>query len=188
MNWLLSLARVIGAGIPFGGAVVQMSAEWDAHQVQQRLNKLEDPISALHPEVREFSKVLYAHIASGNRPQIELSERELDRFARVVAILESNGFLGVTRTLTGKHPAALWVKAPIYILYMAALFEDPDAMAKLIDAIDSCAAGRWLKGADLASEYHVPLPVVRAIFELYEMRGLGLLSKEIGTANYLCRA
>jgi hypothetical protein len=188
MNWILALARVIGAGIPFGGMVVQMSAEWDARKVQQRLYKLEDPVSALHPDVREFSKLLYAQVTASDESRIQLSDGELDRYTRVIAILESSGFLQGTHALGRRHPIALWVTNPTYLLYMAALFENPDAMAKLTYHVDSCAAGQWLKGAEVASECGVPLPVVRAIFELYESRGLGLLSKESGTTNYLCKA
>ncbi len=188
MNWLFPLARVIGAGVPFGGVLVQLNAEWDARKVQERLQKLEDPISSLHPDVREFSRVAYDHIRATGESRLELSEADLAKYSRVIAILEGSGSLRGQHVLGRQHPLACWLNDPTYVLYMAALFEDPDAMAGLTDRVNSGSAGTWLRGADLAKEYRVPLPVVRAMFQLYERRGLGLLSREIGATNYLCKA
>jgi len=187
MNWLFSLARVIGAGIPFGGVLVQVSAEWDAHTVQQRLQKLEDPISVLHPDVRQFSEAVYGQIRMSNQTQLQFSEEELARYARVIAILEHAGQVCARHALGRQHPVALWIEDSQYLLYMAALFEDPDAMGRLVNHVDACIAGSWLRGADLAAEYELPVPVVRAVFQMYAGKGLGILSREVGVTNYMCR-
>ena len=185
MNWLFSLARVIGSGIPFGGVLVQISAELDSRQVQQRLAKLEDPISALHPDVREFSRSVYEQVRTTQASRIQFTDDDLTRHSRVIALLEKAGLLRGSHAIGQRHPIALWLESPQYVLYMAALYENTDAMGRLVSHIDSGAPGTWLRGEDLATQFEVPLPVVRALFELYESRGLGLMSKEIGATNYL---
>jgi hypothetical protein len=187
-NWLFPLARVIGAGVPFGGVLVQINAELDARVVQQRLANLEDPISALHPDVREFAALLYRLVQSSDHPTYALPEAELVRFARVIAILEKTGLVRGQYTLQSRLPLSLWLDGPQFSLYMAALYEDPDAMSGLTSHVDSAPAGTWLRGPELQRLYLVPLRVVRAVFELYAARGLGLLSDEVGTTNYLCQA
>jgi hypothetical protein len=63
MHWIASLARVIGTAIPFGSVAVQISAEIESSRIQERLGKLEDPISALHPDVRDVSALIYRQLA-----------------------------------------------------------------------------------------------------------------------------
>ncbi|MES3035273.1 MAG: hypothetical protein V4813_14845 [Gemmatimonadota bacterium] len=188
MNWLFPLARVIGAGIPFGGVLVQISAELDSRQVQQRLTKLEDPISALHPDVRDFSRVVYEQMRATQTSRIQFADDDLTRHARVIALLENAGHLRGSHAIGQRHPIALWLESPQYVLYMAALYEDTDAMGRVFSHLDSAPPGTWLKGEGLATQYEVPLPVVRALFELYDSRGLGVLSKETGATNYMSRA
>ena len=61
-------------------------------------------------------------------------------------------------------------------------------MDGLVQLMENCTTGQWLRGEDIASDLHLPLPVIKALFQLYEARGLGNFSKETGAVNYLCRA
>jgi hypothetical protein len=188
MNWIASLARVIGAGIPFGGIVVQLSAEIESHRIQERLRKIEDPISSLHPDVHEVSELIYAQVSKTGDSKVKLSDEETERYSRVLAILEANHLIDGTHAIGERFVDGFWLQNPNYVLYMAALYEKADLMERLIAHIDSCASGTWIRGAELAAELKLPLRTVEAVLELYEQRGLGTLSKELGTVNYYCQA
>jgi hypothetical protein len=188
MNWIASLARIVGAAIPFGGVAVQISAEIDGHRVQERLRRLEDPISAIHPDVREVSELIYGALGSSDTSSIELSDEQLTRYSRVLAMLDAQGLINGSHAVGKSFAAGFRLTNPSYVLYMAALFEEPKAMEQLVQRVDSSQRGTWLKGPDLAAEYSLPLQVVKSVFQLYEQRGLGLMSKELGTVNYVCQA
>ncbi len=132
--------------------------------------------------------MLYAEVQRTNGSRVELGDADFANYARVIALLEHAGHLRGQRVLGRQHPLALRLADPTYVLYMAGLFENPDAMGMLVERVDSGSFGTWLHGDALASEYKVPLPVVRAVFELYASRGLGLLSDEIGRLSYMCKA
>lgn len=185
MPWIASLARIVGSTLPFGSIAVQLSAELDSRQVQQRLRRLEDPISALHPDVRAVSELIYASMGQSVSTKVVLPNQEMQQFARPIALLEGSGLITGTHGIGQRFVGGFWVTNPQYVLYMAALYEEPDLMERFVALVDSSPPGSWLIGTQLAKEYALPVPVVRAVFQFYEQRGLGILSKEIGTANYL---
>ena len=115
-------------------------------------------------------------------------EETLARYGRVMAILESQGLIRGSHSSQKRFHLGLWLDNPHYIMYMCALFEDPDLMERLLSRVDSTPPKTWLRGAELAEEFALPLPVVRAVFQLYEAKSLGLLSKELGAVNYFARA
>jgi len=187
MNWFFTLVRSVGASFPGSASMVQLQAEIDSRETQRRLRALEDPVSGLHPDVRGLSKLIYDRLrSSGN--MIHVDEDMYARFARPLHILDSQGLIDVTHVIGRPFPDSFWVTNSSYIFYLCALFEDSGKMDSLVNRIDEASAGRWLRGAEFAAELDLPLPVVKAIFQLYERRGLGLLSKEIGTANYYVKA
>ena len=163
---------------------VQLSAELEGRAVQERLRKLEDPISALHPDVPDVSKLIYECVSQNDSPKIFLSESQLDQFARPLVILDAKGMITGSHAIGKKFAAGFWLSNPWYVLYMAALFEDADRMERFAERLNSTPAGTWMKGAELSQEYALPIPVVKAVFQLGEQQGLGILSKEIGTVNY----
>jgi hypothetical protein len=165
-----------------------MNAEIDARRVQERLRKLEDPISELHPAVREFSELLYSRTADADDENIKLSEDEVRRYARVLAILEAAGMIGGTHSFTQQFVSGVRLSNPAYVLYMAALYEDPDLMERVVQRVDSTQPRTWLDGRELATEYALPPRTVRAVLQTFEQRGLGIMSHMDGGFRYLARA
>ena len=53
---------------------------------------------------------------------------------------------------------------------------------------DKSNVNSWLNGGEIAQELNLPLPLVRASFELLERQGRGILSGEVGTANLRLQA
>ena len=68
---------------------------------------------------------------------------------------------------------------------MCALAEDQNKMKEIVEIVDRCEIGGWLDGEKLKIEIGLPKYVIRAIFEVYEAKGYGILSKEIGSCKYL---
>lgn len=184
MNWFFALVRIIGASFPLAPSVIQLQAEVDSRETQKRLQALEDPLSNLHQDVREISQIIYNAMRQANSNRVELPEELYNRFGRALAILEANGHISATHALGQRFVAGFWVTDPSYLVYLCGLFEDPGKMDRLVHLIDKAEARQWLKGAEISQELGLPLPVVKGVFDLFAAKGFGIVSKEIGTANY----
>ena len=188
MGWIKSLARIVGAGIPFGGVAVQISAELESAEFQRRLQRIEDPISELHPDVRTVSQLIYQRLQATNNAKIELTEAEQTQYARPLAVLEAKGLIDGTHVIGSPLVLHFWLNDATYVLYMAALLEKADLMDRLVERVDQWPRGTWLNGLILAEELKLPVRTVKAVLELCVARGFGLMSREPGTVNYLARA
>lgn len=188
MNWIVSLVRIVGTTSPFFAWAVQLSAELDSRGIQARLRRLADPIGSQHPDVPAVAEYMYGAIPRTGESRVELAADVADRYSRALAILDTGGWLKASRTLFTRTPTEFWLTNASFVLYMAGLYEDADLMERIVAYSDSAPRGQWLHGSELAEEYALPLPVIRAFFQLLEQRGLGFLSKEVGTTNYYVRA
>jgi hypothetical protein len=187
-SWLSTLVRVLGSSFFLTAPLVQLQSDLDSRKTQRILARLDDPISTLHADVRAVSKLIYDLVREYNAKSLDASAEFYERYARVLAILESQGLIQATHGLSQRYAGGFWISNPQYILYMAALFEDPDKMDFLVKYVDQAQRRTWLKGADIAQELGLPVPVVKAVFDVYESKGLGVCSKEVGTANYYALA
>jgi len=73
-------------------------------------------------------------------------------------------------------------------MYLCALEEESMKMETLLEIVDNCKRGEWLDGKRIQEEIDLPLPVIRAVFDIYESKGYGLCSKEIRACQYLGKA
>ena len=60
-------------------------------------------------------------------------------------------------------------------------------MERLVERVNQLKRGTCMNGIRLAEELSLPVRTVKDVLELYERRGLGLMSREIGTVNYIAR-
>ena len=65
-------------------------------------------------------------------------------------------------------------------LFIARVF----TLEALVKRLDDCKIGQWLDGRKLAEEIKLPLPVVAASFQIYESKGYGICSAEVGAVRY----
>jgi hypothetical protein len=188
VNWFFAIARIAGTGFPLTGQLVQLQAELDSEEIRQRLAKLEDPLSALHPEIREVSRHIFDGIKAKGSEPVAFTREFYDRYARPLALLENYGCIRGTHTNGGRFYAGMWVGSPSYMLYLCALGEDSKKMDQLLERVDGAPVGKWLHGVPLAEELSLPLPVVESVFELYADNGLGIHSRNGGAPVYYARA
>lgn len=184
----MSVARVVGASLPFAPSLIQLQAEIDSAAIQQRLLALEDPISTLHPDIREMSENIYQELVVAGQENLRFDAAFYTKYSRPLAILEAQGCIIGIHAIGAKYVNGLWLKDPRYVVYLCALYEDQKKMDGLVQLIENCAPGQWLRGEDVETDLQLPRPVIQALFQLYEARGLGSCSKEAGAVCYVCRA
>ncbi|MBI5768681.1 MAG: hypothetical protein HZA93_12860 [Verrucomicrobia bacterium] len=188
MNWISTLIKVAGSVSPLTSPLVQLQSEMDSAALQARLVRLEDPLSALQPDIPEASAVIYSIIKKTEDASFKLEDDTYQRFRRALAILESRGHIVCAHRLGHQVPLGIRVSDPGYLLfYLCPRFEDGEKMRLLVKTIDECTPGHWLDGKAVARELGLPVPVVKACFDLYEEKGYGFSSREIGRVSYCGR-
>lgn len=188
MDWFMSIVRIAGASFPGASSLVQLQAEMDSKALLERVSNLEDPISFLHELVPELSKLLYDKIRTTNSNKLAFDENFYEKYSRPLAALESQGFIKGSHAVGKSFATGLRVNDPSFIMYMCALAEDKQKMESLMKIVDECPKDNWLNGKQLQESLRLPLPVIQAVFVIYEAKGYGLCSKEIGSSQYMCKA
>ncbi|MDO8946183.1 MAG: hypothetical protein Q7U88_03375 [Desulfocapsaceae bacterium] len=186
MDWLLSIVRVAGASFPVASSLVQFQAEIDSKALQERVAKLEDPISHLHDSVPELSRQIYRKVKLENSTKLDFEEEFYTKFSRPLAVLESQGCIKGGHALGKNYVAGIRLVDPSYIMYLCAIDEDSEKMESLLKVVDGCEVGRWLDGNEI--KISLPLLVIQAVFDIYESKGYGICSKEIGSCKYMGKA
>ena len=122
MKWLMPVARVVGASLPFVPSLIQLQAEIDSSAIQQRLLALEDPISTLHPDIRAVSEKLYRELAATGNAKIRFDDAFYTQYSRPLAILEAQGFITGTHAFGTKYADVFGCRIPnmlfTSVLYM----------------------------------------------------------------------
>jgi hypothetical protein len=189
-NWLAPLARITLSGIsqvggsvlsPVGAMILQSWTETDSRLLEERLGRLEDPITALHPDVREVARLVYDRIRETQRARVEFDQAFYERFARPLALLKSHGFIMSVDGLSRPYLKGFTAQ-PIFLTYMCWLYEDSARMALLTERMEAAPRRHWVDGEKLAAECTLPLPVVQSVFRIHAAGGLGILSETTG--NY----
>lgn len=188
MKWLSTIVRIVGAGFPVASSLVQLQSELDSNEISERITKLEDPISYLHNDVPKLSKFLFAEMKSMNTQYLHFQDEFYKKFSRPLAALYSQNYITCQHRLGSCVPCGVILSNPTFIMYLCALHEDQQKMDLLVNRLEECIQGISLNGKEIAQELEVPIPVVGAIFEIYEAKGYGKRSKTVSRLDYKCTA
>lgn len=188
MDWLLSIVRVAGVAFPVASSLVQLQAEIDSKSLKERITKLEDPVSYLHEDVPELSRMIYQKLKQNDSAKLYFEDDFYEKYSRALAILESQGYIKGSHAIGKMYAGGLRIIDPSYIMYLCALEEDDMKMNSLIQSVENCKIGQWLDGKFIQKTTDLPLPVIKAVFDIYESKGYGLCSKTIGVCEYLGKA
>jgi len=142
VKWLMSVARIVGASLPFVPSLMQLQAEIDSVAIQRRLLTLEDPISTLHPDIREVSEKLYRELAATGVAKLQFDSVFYAQYSRSLAILETQGFIVTNHAIGARYVDGIWVQDPKYVVYLCALYEDQNKMDGLVQLLESCKPGQ----------------------------------------------
>jgi hypothetical protein len=185
MNWFFKIVRIAGVNFPGAASLVQLQAELDSSSMISRLEKLEDPISYLHEDVPKVAKIIYDEMRKRDSVNLDFPKEFYIENSRPLAALESAGLISKSGILGSRIPIGINLIDPSFIMYMCNLVEDQNRMQEIVDIVDRCEVGISLNGDELKESVGLPKYVIRAVFEIYESKGYGLVSKAIGSCRYL---
>lgn len=185
MGWLLSIIKIAGASFPVASSFVQFIEEVESRELTERVDRLEDPVSCIHEDVQKLSRLIYRKLKLEKLTKLDFDDKFYKKYRRALATLESHGFIKGGHTLGKKYEAGIRLVDPSYIMYLCALEEDDEKMESLIKVVKDCEVGEWLDGKNIQTSIDLPLPVIKAVFDIYESKGYGICSKEIGSIKYM---
>jgi hypothetical protein len=174
VDWFCSTVRVMGASVPGTASLLRIQDEIATKQMDERISRLEDPISHLHEDVRKVSKDIFDKMVELDSDVLEFDEEFYERYNRVLTILDSRGLL------KREGPPHISLTDPGYILYLCRLFADQASMETLYETIDSCPPGEAFSSQGLQEQLHLPLPSIEAMFKVFEAKGLGWVNECTG--------
>ncbi len=177
------IVRMAWSTNPLTASLVRFQGEPTSRSAQAKLLESDDPLSALHPGVRELSRLVYDSVKAAGKAHVFFDDAFYARHERALSLLVARGYITTTATGTQRFYGGLRCSAH-YLTYMCALYEDPEKMDRLADVMDACEKGRTLDSSVVARQVELPLPVVNAAFEGYEANGWGVCSKTIGEVRY----
>ena len=117
---------------------------------------------------------------------MDFDDEFYNKFSRALAALESQGYIKGGHAIGKNYAAGIRLVDPSYIMYLCAIEEDEKKMESLVKIVDDCEIGQWLDGNRM--EIDLPLPVIKAVFDIYESKGFGICSRELGSCKYMGKA
>ena len=188
IDWFIKIVRIAGVNFPVAASLVQLQAEIDSSSMVARIEKLEDPVSNLHEDVKSISKIIYIKLRATEFIHLELESSDYNNFSRAIAALNAAGYIHTHNAAGSSIPIGISLSDPSYIMYLCKLFEESHKLEELIGLVDGCMAGEWLDGTSIAGSIGLPVCVVDAVFRIYEAKGFGCVSPEVGDCRYLGQA
>ncbi|AEG13649.1 hypothetical protein Sbal175_4440 (plasmid) [Shewanella baltica BA175] len=185
IDWFYKVVRIAGVNFPVAASFVQLQAELDSIAMYKRIEKLEDPISYLHEDIQEVSNLIYAQLVEEDSVNLNFNDEFYLKYSRPLATLTKSGYISQNNVMGSIIPIGINLIDPSFILYMCVITGDSKAMDNLVKIVDECPVGQWLNGRTLKEDLTIPIYVIRAVFEVYQAKGYGLLSREIGSCNYM---
>lgn len=185
-DWFMSIMKVAGASFPVSSSIVQFLSEIESEKIKERLEKLEDPISNLHSDIPQLSELIYKKLSAENSTSLEFSDEFYQKYSKPLATLEAKKYIKGNHTIGNRYQSGIQISEPTFIMYLCRIAEDEKKMNSLIGLVENCEFGKWLDGEKI--DLDLPLPVINAVFEIYESKGYGICSNEVGICRYMCKA
>lgn len=187
MNWLITIMKTAGASFPGSASLAQLHSEFESAKLAEKIDALEDPISQLHEKLPELSKKLYQRLKETDNSRLIFDSEFYKEYSKPLAALEARLLIKGSHAIgsEGRFIGGLRISDPSYMMYLCSLSENPTFMSTIIDTLESAELGKWLIGSEMQAETPIPLPVINAVFEIYERKGYGLRSNEIGACAYV---
>lgn len=185
MDWFLKIVRIAGVSFPGAASLVQMHAEIDSIAMQNRLEKFEDPISYLHEDIPELAKIIYQSMQANDSNSLGFPDEFYTKYSRPLATLDSAGLISKHCLIGSRIPKKINLSDPSFVMYMCNLAEDPNKMIEIVDILERCEIGVWLNDEQLKNSLNLPKYVIRAVFEIYESKGYGILSRTHSSYEYV---
>lgn len=178
---------MLGVTIPLTAPLVQLASDYESDQIKKDVNKLLDPITNLHPDIKPLSEELYKKLVEIDEKLLLMDDDFFHKYLRPLSILEAQGAIKFRRDVNKSIPQGLFLIDTGFVLYICRLFADNKAMQALFDKIESCNKGEWLCSDKLKEELNLPSFVIEKIFSMYADKSYGLLSEPVGRVRYMSK-
>jgi len=148
----------------------------------------------IEPQIKEdadnLSKIVYQQIKEhrydDSDTSFKLDDKVYDQYKKAIKYLVSEGFIKEERAIGHKYPIKMRLTNPLYKSYICELTDDAAMLSKLTGIMNSMTEGEQIRAADAREKgINLPLPIIRAVFELYEYKQDGIMSKTIGESLYI---
>lgn len=187
MSWFVKSLKMLGVTTPLTAPLVQLASDCENDQMKNDIDKLLDPITNLHPDIKSLSEELYKQLMEVDEKMLLMNDDFFHRYLRPLSLLEAQGAIKFRKNVNKSVPQGLFLIDPGFVLYLCRLFADAKAMQALFNKIESCKKGDWLYRNKLKEDTGLPSVVIEQVFSLYEAKGYGLLSGPVGQVRYMSK-
>jgi hypothetical protein len=156
--------------------------------VIDQITKMVGQINHLHDDVSDVSKEIYAQLVEQDYTSLKFSSEFYSKYSDVLTVLDHGKYIRKEHACTSKDPISIQLICPTYILYMCNLSEDSKKMACLIEHMEKCSYDQSINGDELKQEIGLNISVIRAVFDIYKLKGHGIISNAIGVNLYIGRS
>jgi hypothetical protein len=169
--------------LPLGPMLAQWISDLQSAPLNERLDRLEDPLAKYGPRAKDLARVLYRSIQIQEHPTTHLDiTPELKRFVRELNHFEADGLVTGLHAINGDYKEGLRLTNSAFIVYLAVLNETEAKIVKISEIMDEATTP--LSGVEIRKSIDLPLTVINAFFRKYEEMGQGVTSNEVGGSSY----
>ncbi|NLF97536.1 MAG: hypothetical protein GX569_12410 [Candidatus Riflebacteria bacterium] len=187
MSWVTKFIKMFGSMSCFTAPLVQLASDCESDQMKKDIDKLLDPITNLHPDIKSLSEELYNQLVEVDEKLLLMNDDFFHKYLRPLSLLEAEGAIKFRRNMNKSIPQGLFLIDTGFVLYLCRLFADNKAMQALFDKIENCKSGEWLCRDKLKEELNLPSFVIEQVFSLYANKGYGLLSGPVDRVRYMSK-
>ena len=187
MSWYIKSLKMLGVMIPLTAPLVQLASDCESDQMKKDIDKLLDPITSLHLDIKPLSKELYKQLVEVDEKLLLMNDDFFHKYLRPLSLLEAQGAIKFRKDANKSVPQGVFLIDPGFVLYLCQLFADTNAMQALFNKIESCQKGEWLCSDTLKKELDLPSFIIEQVFSLYATKGYGLLSAPVGQVRYMSK-
>ena len=190
MGWFSNTVQLSfsAAGL---GVVSTALAQVDINKLEKRIQKLEDPISAIHRDVPKLCEVIHKIlIEKDNDPrtlyEVSLTSEQRHEYDSVLKVLNAKGIITIPLDNRKNGPVSckFRIQDPMFCLYIFELFGPKLKIQQLKEYLDNYQSNIWYEGTALALDFEIPIEIPDAFFSLARARGQGLKSDTIGESSF----
>lgn len=183
MNFI-SLVKVVLSPFPGGAVANQILAEIESVEVDRRLKLLEDPLAGFGPDAKALCGLLYESVRKETHVTSKVPWSDaFEPYLKTLRSFDASGLVGNEPVLFNSNPSHRGIRIePRFMVYLAMIGGDEDLCRDMADFMDNLLTG--VTCTQVRERIRLPIPVIDAVFSVYDSQNQGLKSKENGYCYY----
>lgn len=183
MNFI-SLMKVVLSPFPGGAVANQILAEIESAETDRRLKLLEDPLAGFGPDAKPLCGLLYGSVRKETQVTNKVPWSEaFEPYLKTLRRFDASGLVADEPVLFNSNPFLRGIRIkPRFMVYLAMIGGDDELCRDMADFMDNLLTG--VTGTQARERIGLPLPVIDAVFSVYDSQNQGLKSRENGSCYY----